>query len=191
MDKADSRDEYLNKVTIGERTLHNAKITLEEYNPNWPDLYEREAKRIKKALGNKVRQIQHVGSTSVPGLCAKPVIDILLLVDDSSDEPSYVPDLIAAGYTLRIREPDWFQHRTLKGPDTDINLHVFSNESSEAERMVCFCGWLRNNADDRQLYANIKRDLAQQTWKYVQNYADAKMEVVQTIMKRALLNKED
>ena len=182
----DSRDEYLNKVTIGERNLHNAKILLVEYDPNWIDLFEHEAKRIRKTLGDKAREIQHVGSTSVPGLCAKPIIDILLLVSDSSDEPAYVPDLEATGYILHIREPDWFQHRLFKGPDTNINLHVFSEGSPEAERMLRFRNWLRNHEDDRQLYANTKRELAQHIWKHVQDYADAKTEVVQDIMQRVL-----
>ena len=112
-------------------------------------------------------------------------------MNDSSNEPSYVPELIEAGYTLRIREPDWFQHRMFKSPDVDINLHVFSEGSPEAKRMLYFRDWLRNHKDDRLLYANAKRDLAQQTWKYVQDYADAKLEVIQTIMKRSLTNTED
>ncbi len=185
-DTAESRDEYLEKVTIGERKLYNAKILLVDYDPRWADLFEREAQRIGNILGNKACQIEHVGSTSVPGLCAKPIIDILLIVTDSSDEPAYVPELEAAGYTLRIREPECSQHRMFKGPDTDINLHVYSEGSSEGELLLRFRDWLRNHADDRQLYANTKRALAQRTWKYVQNYADAKTEVVQEILKRAL-----
>lgn len=184
--QSDNRDEYLEKVTIGERKPHNGKILLAKYDPNWAVLFEREAKRIKKILGDKAKQIQHVGSTSVPGLCAKPIIDILLIVADSSDEPAYVPDLEAAGYTLHIREPDWFQHRLFNGPDTDIHLHVFSEGSPEAERMLCFRDWLRTHAADRQLYANAKQELAQHTWKHVQDYADAKTEVVREIMQRAL-----
>ncbi|NMC11712.1 MAG: GrpB family protein [Chloroflexi bacterium] len=184
----DSRDDYLDKVTVGKRKLHDAKILLVDYDPYWAVLFEREAKRIRKTLGDKVKQIQHVGSTSVPGLCAKPIIDILLIVADSSDEPVYVPELEAAGYTLRIREPDWFQHRLFNGPDTDIHLHVFSEGSPEAERLLRFRDWLRTHADDRQLYADAKRVLAQKTWKYMQDYADAKTEVVQEILKHALID---
>jgi GrpB-like predicted nucleotidyltransferase (UPF0157 family) len=123
-----------------------------------------------------------VGSTSIPGLCAKPIIDILLAVADSSDEPSYVPDLETAGYTLRMREPDWFEHRLFKGPVTDINLHVFSAGASEIKRMLRFRDWLRTNDTDRENYARVKRDLAQQVWRNVQNYADAKTEVIEEIM---------
>jgi GrpB-like predicted nucleotidyltransferase (UPF0157 family) len=128
-------DEELQKVTVGKLKPHNATIHLEEYDPRWPELFKREAKRIRSALGDKVLRLEHVGSTSVPGLCAKPVIDILLVVKDSSDESAYVPALEKAGYLLRIREPEWFEHRLFKGPDTDINLHVFS---LGAEGLVAF-----------------------------------------------------
>lgn len=178
-------DEYLQRVTVGERKPHNAPITLAEYDPRWPGMFEREANRIRSTLGNKALRVEHVGSTSVPGLCAKPIIDILLVVADSSDEPSYVPILEAAGYTLRIREPEWFEHRLFKGPDTDINLHVFSPGASEIERLLRFRDWLRTNEADRDSYARTKRSLAQQIWQHVQNYADAKTSIVQEIMSRA------
>jgi GrpB-like predicted nucleotidyltransferase (UPF0157 family) len=126
-----------------------------------------------------------VGSTSVPDLPAKPVIDIVLEVPDSSAEPAYVPDLEDAGYVLRIREPDWFEHRLFKGPDTDINLHVFSGGCTETDRMVLFRDWLRGNDADRDLYARAKRELASREWKYMQQYADAKTAIVTDIMTRA------
>lgn len=178
-------DEYLQKVTVGELKPHNAPITLVAYDPRWPELFEREAKRIRSVLGNRVLRLEHVGSTSVPELCAKPIIDMLLVVADSSAEPSYVADLEAAGYMLRIREPDWFEHRMFKGPDTDINLHVFSEGTSEVERMLRFRDWLRANDTDRDNYARVKRKLAQHVWRNVQNYADAKTSIVQEIMDRA------
>lgn len=178
-------DERLREITIGELKPHNAPITLVEYNPSWPKLFEREAERIRSILGNKIVQLEHVGSTSVPGLCAKPIIDILLVVSDSSDETTYVSDLEDAGYILRIREPEWFEHRLFKGPNTDINLHVFSKGSSEVERMLRFRNWLRINHFDRERYASVKRTLAQRNWHHVQNYADAKDSIVQEIMERA------
>ncbi|WP_333651636.1 GrpB family protein [Lacrimispora sp.] len=181
---ASANDEYLQKVTVGGLKLHNAPITLIEYDPHWPELFNQESYRIQSILGCRVLQLEHVGSTSIPGLCAKPIIDILLAVADSSDEPSYVPALETAGYTLRIREPDWFEHRLFKGPDTDINLHVFSAGASEAKRMLRFRDWLRTNDTDRENYARVKRDLAQHVWRNVQNYADAKTEVIKEIMER-------
>jgi GrpB-like predicted nucleotidyltransferase (UPF0157 family) len=161
-------------------------VTLVPYDPEWPRLYEREAARIREALGDRLIRIEHTGSTSVPGLAAKPIIDITLVVADSADEASYVPQLERAGYVLRIREPDWFEHRLFKGPDTNTNIHTFSAGSPEIERMVAFRDWLRSNDDDRDLYERTKRDLASRDWQYVQHYADAKTEVVEAIMARAL-----
>ena len=165
--------------------MEGGRIILVEYDPAWPALFEREATRVRAVLGAQVRLLEHVGSTSVPGLMAKPIVDMLLAVPDSADEAAYVPPMDRAGYILRIREPDWHQHRLFKGPDTNINLHVFSEGSSEIERMLRFRDWLRSHLEDRDLYLSTKRELAQRTWKYTQNYADAKSEVVEQILARA------
>jgi GrpB-like predicted nucleotidyltransferase (UPF0157 family) len=178
-------DEELQKVTVGELTPHDAPIVLAAYDAEWPQLFAREAERIRAVLDARVLRVEHVGSTSVPGLAAKPIIDILLVVPDSADEPSYVPAMEAAGYVLRIREPDWFEHRLFKGPDTNINLHVFSAGAAEIDRMLRFRDRLRDSDTDREYYARTKRELAQRTWRHVQHYADAKTAVVQEIMSRA------
>src|SRR5262249_25835819 len=93
--------------------------------------------------------------------------------------------LEAEGSTLRIREPDWHEHRVLKGPDTNVNLHVFSDRCTEVERMLAFRDWLRAHAEDRYLYEAEKRRLAEKEWKYVQNYAHAEATVVQQILARS------
>jgi len=116
---------------------------------------------------------------------AKPIIDILLVVADSADEPSYVPALEAAGYVLRIRQPGWHQHRLFKGPDTNVHLHVFTQGSEEIRRTLLLRDSLRTNKADRELYTRTKRGLASKEWKYVQNYADAKSDVVKAILERA------
>lgn len=179
-------EEEIAAYTIGELQPLTEPIVIAEYDPAWPALFEREARRIRGILGDRVVQLEHVGSTSVPGLAAKPRIDILLVVPDSSDEASYVEALEAEGYVLRIREPEWYEHRVLKGPDTDVNLHVFSPGCVEIERMLRFRGWLRTHDEDRMLYERTKRELAAREWKYVQHYADAKTEVVEAIMARAI-----
>jgi GrpB-like predicted nucleotidyltransferase (UPF0157 family) len=179
-------DAEIAAYTVGELKAHDAPINIADYDAAWPTLFQREAQRIRDALGDGVMRIEHVGSTSVPGLAAKPLIDILLVVQDSSNEPMYLPALERRGYFLRIREPDWYQHRVLKGPDTNINLHVFSTGCVEIDRMLAFREWLRTHGDDRLLYEQTKRELASHTWKHVQNYADAKTKVVQEILGRAL-----
>jgi GrpB protein/Actinobacteria/chloroflexi VLRF1 release factor len=127
-----------------------------------------------------------VGSTSVPGLAAKPILDILLLVEDSSVEDTYAPALQATGYTFHLREPRWHEHRLFKAEEPKVNLHVFSAGSAEAFRMLAFRDWLRNHPDDRHLYEATKRQLAVRQWAHVQDYADAKSAVVDEILRRAL-----
>ena len=161
------------------------RIQVVDYDLEWPRLFQRESDRIRAVLGERVVQLEHVGSTSVPGLAAKPIIDILLVVPDSGDEPAYLPDLEAAGYSLVIREPEWHQHRVIKGPDTAVNLHVYSPGSPEIERYRLFRERLRSDPADRAHYQRVKRELAQRDWTYVQQYADAKTEVVEEIIARA------
>jgi GrpB-like predicted nucleotidyltransferase (UPF0157 family) len=180
-----STEDQLRAVTIGPLTPLSEPVVLADYDPAWPELFEREADRIGSALGARALEIEHVGSTSVPGLAAKPVIDIVLVVDDSAEEASYVPPLKAAGYVLRIREPDWYEHRVFKGPDANVNLHVFSRGCVEIDRMLAFRDRLRKNDSDRELYEHAKRELAAKEWTYVQDYADAKTEVVEAIIARA------
>ena len=160
-------------------------IFIADYDPRWPALFRREAERIQTALGARVLQIEHIGSTSVPSLAAKAIIDILLVVADSADESAYLSDLEAAGYTLRFREINWYQHRLLSGPDTDINLHVFSAGCPEIDRILLFRDWLRSDSADRDLYAHTKLTLAQQEWKHSQEYANAKTSIIEEILARA------
>ena len=178
-------DDEIAAARIGPPEVLDRPITLAEYDSGWPVLYEREAARIRAALADRALLIEHVGSTSVPGLAAKPHIDILLAVADSSDEASYVPALEDAGYVLHIREPGWHEHRAFTGLETDLNLHVFSEGCVEIERMLRFRDHLRRNKTDRLLYERTKRELAQRTWKYGQHYADAKTTIVEEILARA------
>ena len=178
-------EEEILAVTVGERKPFDSTIDLAPYDPAWPSLFARLEQTIRQALGDDVLLLEHVGSTSVPGLSAKPIIDMVLVVADSSDEPSYVPRLEEVGFGLRIREPDWHEHRMLKPADRKTHLHVFSAGCEEIERMLLFRDWLRNQPDDRLRYEEAKQELAARTWKYRQNYADAKTTVIEEIMARA------
>lgn len=181
-DDVQAYERDLSKIVIGGLRPLTGLVEIREYDPSWPALYEREAVRIRTALGDQVVRIAHLGSTSVPGLAAKPIIDIGLEVPDSGREETYVPKLVAAGYVLHGREPDWFEHRLFKGPDTDINLHVFSAGCEEFDRMILFRNRLRAHADDRERYAAAKRELALRRWTYMQQYADAKTAIVTEIL---------
>ena len=178
-------EQHLAEVTVGGAQPLAAPIELQDYDPEWPRVYAGEEARIRAALGNRAINVEHAGSTAVPGLAAKPIVDIVLEVTDSSDEAAYVPPLEAAGYVLRIREPDWYEHRMLKGLDPEVNLHVFSVGCVEVGRMLAFRDRLRSSAADRELYARAKRRLAARDWRYTQQYADAKTEIVREIMSRA------
>lgn len=161
------------------------RIRLDEYDPAWPGLFEREAARIRAVLGDRMVLLEHIGSTSVPGLAAKPIIDILLVVADPADEAAYVAPLERAGYRLRVREPDWHEHRLLTGPDTVINLHVHGPGSPEIDRNLRFRDHLRADPADRARYERAKRELAAQEWTYTQQYADAKTGIVEEILLRS------
>jgi GrpB-like predicted nucleotidyltransferase (UPF0157 family) len=183
--RKETSEEEILAYSVGPVKRHDAPVTLVDYDPEWPLLFAREEARIRGILGDRAILVEHTGSTSVPGLAAQPVIDIVLVVPDSSDEAAYVPDLEAGGYRLVIREPDWFEHRVFKGTDPNVNLHVFSPGCPEVERMLRFRDHLRRDAGDRRLYERTKRELAQRDWKYVQHYADAKGDVVEEILERA------
>lgn len=178
-------EDELRAVTVGEPQRLDGTITLAEYDPAWPAQFAVEADKIRGALGERALLLEHVGSTSVPGLAAKPILDILLVVANSADESAYVPALEQAGYVLRIREPNWYEHRLLRGIDPAVNLHVLSPDCAETERMLLMRDWLRTHPDDRELYERTKRQLALKTWQFVQNYADAKTAVVEDILARA------
>jgi GrpB-like predicted nucleotidyltransferase (UPF0157 family) len=120
-------------------------ILLVAYDLTWPDRFQHEAERIRRAIGQRALRIEHVGSTSVPGLPAKPIIDVLLVAADSAKETEYVAALEGASYKLRIRQPGWYEHRMFKGPENDVNLHVFSVGCPEVARMLAFKEWLRAN----------------------------------------------
>ena len=170
----------------GTPSVHNDTVYLAPYDPAWPAWYEAEAAKIRAALGERALMLEHVGSTSIPGIPAKPVLDVLLAVADSADEAAYVPALVAHGYRLHIREPDWEQHRLLKGQDPAVNLHVFTDGSHEIRRMIAFRDRCRTQPEERRLYEETKRALAGRVWRYVQHYANAKGEVVEAIIARAL-----
>ncbi len=187
-----SDDEYAAAI-IGELKPPSVKVVIEDYNLNWPAWYWTEQAAIRAALGLLTIRIEHTGSTSVPGLAAKSVIDMLLVVPDASNEAAYVPALEAVGYTLRSREPGWYEHRFLnrridEGAPHDVNLHVFPPElaAPEIERILAFRDWLRTHDEDRAYYERTKRGLAQHNWKYVHHYANAKSDVIEEILSRAL-----
>lgn len=171
---------------VGEVPRLQGRIEVAAYDSAWPRQFEREAAALRRVLGDRILELEHVGSTSVPGLAAKPILDIDLVVSDSTDEEAYVPALEAAGYVLTIREPHWHEHRMLRRSNPEVNLHVWSVGSPEAARHKIFRDWLRSHEDDRELYGSHKRAIAEQEFQYMHEYNNAKAEVIRQILARAL-----
>lgn len=147
----------------------------------WPGDFARLRDRIRTALGDRALDVRHVGSTSIPGLWAKPVIDVDLTVADSADEAAYLPRLEAAGFVLRVREPEWEQHRCLRGADPRANVHVWSPGAQEPARHLAFRQWLLDHEDVRGAYGDLKRGLAEQGFTDVMHYNNAKAALIYDI----------
>lgn len=154
--------------------------------PAWAQWYAAARDRIVAAPGERALAIEHVGSTSVPGLWAKPVIDINLTVADSGDESAWLPDLEAAGFELRVREPEWEEHRCLRGLNPRSNLHVFSPGAREPQRHRMFRDWLRGHPRDRDRYAAVKREVAGRGFSDVLLYNNEKAWVVYDLYEQIL-----
>jgi len=153
--------------------------------PAWTVRFDTVSERVRAALGERVLGLEHVGSTSVPGLWAKPVIDVDLIVASSADEDTWLPDLEAAGFVLRVREPGWEEHRLVRGEDPTSNVHVWSVGAKEPRKHAMFRDWLRTHDDDRALYADAKRAAAARGFTDVMQYNNEKAWVIYDIYEKA------
>jgi GrpB-like predicted nucleotidyltransferase (UPF0157 family) len=179
------REPELLAAIVGTAEELNGPVLLVPYKPHWPVDYGTIEARLRTELGPAALLVEHVGSTSVPELTAKPIIDILLAVADSAREANYMPALHRLGFELRLREPGWYEHRMLRLSVPRVNLHVFSAGCAELTRMIRFRDHLRDHPQDRLLYERTKVELASRSWKYMQAYADAKTAVISSILDRA------
>ena len=179
----DPIEERGREIIIGE--VEPQAIVVADYDPAWPGHFRREETKIRAALGEAALSVEHIGSTSVVGLAAKPIVDILLVVEDSGEEASYLPALEEAGYVLRVREPDFHEHRMFRTPEKDVHLHVYSAGSPEIDRYLLLRDRLRENGEERNLYVRTKLELARRDWPSMQHYAEAKTEVIEGIIARA------
>ncbi|MGY1711435.1 GrpB family protein [Geodermatophilus sp. SYSU D00758] len=181
-DREPITDEHLDRVTVGPRPAVPQRIVLVDPDPDWPRRFEGHRARIRAALGADARRVEHIGSTSVPGLRAKDRVDVLVAVADPED-PDVVARLEAAGYALHIREPG---HRCLvesRGPDA--NVHVWADDDPEVERCLLFRDRLRADPADRARYQARKEELARQPWTDVNYYAEAKGDLIEEVLARA------
>ena len=162
--------------------LEPRQVEIVDYDPQWPGRFETEKVLLADAFGDAAIRIEHIGSTAVPGLGAKPVIDILVSFSEIA-EPSILPVLEALGFELRVREPD---HLAFRRPDRSVNIHIYPDDNEEVDRYLLFRDRLRGNVADRELYEKTKRRLSEQVWPDVNHYANAKGPVVEEILSRAI-----
>lgn len=160
--------------------IEKRDLVLADYDPSWPSCYSSHEQRIATALGTDV-QVQHIGSTSVP-VAAKPILDILLTVEDITAEEDYLDQLLDVGYELRVREPG---HRMVRTPARDVHVHIHEVGDQEALDLVGFRDRLRAEPEVRDLYERTKRALIDQNWPDMNAYAEAKTGVIAEIKERA------
>lgn len=158
------------------------EVELHSYDHRWAGIYGDHRRRIQDALAAVDIEIEHIGSTAVPGLAAKPIIDILVTVDDITAEEDYLASLLAAGYELRVREPG---HRLVRTPARDAHVHVFEKADPAVDEYLLLRDHLRSDAEDRALYESTKRNLLDKQWEDMNDYAEAKTDVILAIKARA------
>lgn len=158
------------------------ELTLHPYDDRWPGVYLDHRRRIEGALGARAVLVEHIGSTSVPGLAAKPIVDVVVAVEDITAEEDHLEPLRAAGYVLRVREPG---HRLVRTPARDVHVHLYERDDPAVDEYLLLRDRLRTHADERELYERTKRDLLARRWDDTNAYADAKSEVIAAIKARA------
>ena len=176
----EDRDTYLDAVLIGGR--EPASIVIVDPDTTWPERFADLQRRVRQALPAQALSVEHIGSTSVPGLAAKPIVDMLLTVSSVDDEAAYVLAMERAGFVLRVREPG---HRMFRTPERDVHIHVYAPDDQAVADYLDLRDWLRTSESDRALYEATKRDLARREWTDMNHYADAKSDVIRAILDRA------
>ena len=162
------------------------QLEVVDYDPVWPRIFADHRDRLSAALGTAAVDVEHIGSTSVPGLAAKPIIDIVVTVDDITAEEDYFDALQGTGYTLRVREPG---HRLVRTPARDVHVHIYQSGAQAVVDYLLLRDRLRGDAGDRALYAQTKRGLIAQGFDDMNAYSDAKTEVIAGILARAAANR--
>jgi GrpB-like predicted nucleotidyltransferase (UPF0157 family) len=175
----DEPNAHLDRVLVGGRERRT--LILAEYDPAWPGRFAQEREKIARALGETARAIEHIGSTAVPGLAAKPIIDVMVVVADPDDENAFRAPLERAGYELRVREP---RHRMFRTPERDVHIHLWAEGSDDVARQLAFRDRLRASASDREAYARLKADLIGRAWEDMNHYAEAKGPFIESVLRR-------
>jgi GrpB-like predicted nucleotidyltransferase (UPF0157 family) len=163
---------------------------VKEYDPQWPELYKKEAEDIKNLLGDKITRIEHIGSTSIPGLASKPIIDIAIEVPTSEDAEAIIESLQTLGYPDaqegHNKDVSTERHLLRKGTPTQFHLSIcYKDKGSFLERQILFRDYLREHDEDRDAYTALKRDLIQKDPTGKGEYIENKTDFVMRILKKA------
>lgn len=160
-------------------------IEVVDYDDTWPNQFERWRQVLHVALGDVAVRIEHVGSTSVPGLAAKPIIDVQISVADLEAEAGYVPPIEAVGLQLRSRDEMHRYFRPFRGAPRDVHVHVCRATSTWEREHLFFRDHLRHRANARDAYSHTKRAAAARWADDGFAYTDAKIEVIKQIIAAA------
>ncbi|MCD6021194.1 MAG: peptidase [Actinomycetia bacterium] len=170
----------------GEAQGRTRSYAINDYDPAWLSRFESEARRIREALGDRAVRVEHVGSTSVPGLAAKPTVDIQVSVPSMIPRSAYTDPLVGLGYRWAL-DP-WSEEHEFFSRDEDgersFHVHVCNTGSEWERRHIVFRDWLRANPEDAAAYERLKRELASRHPRDTYSYAAAKTEFIQVILSR-------
>lgn len=163
---------------------------IQDYDPKWVEMYTEESEKIKDLLGDKILQIEHIGSTSIPGLAGKPIIDMAIVVPTSNDANNLVQPLINLGYIfdfdIHEKSGGTERHFLKKGTPTKFHLSVcYADRGSFLERQILFRNYLRNHSEARDQYAELKKDLLKQDPSGKNEYLNNKKDFVMSTLKKA------
>ena len=158
------------------------EIVLVEHDPAWTRRFSVLRELLVTALADVAIRVEHIGSTAVPGLAAKPIIDMQVAVPDPDQEEPLAAPLQRLGYEIRVREPGHRMFRTLA---RDVHVHVWRAGGTDERRHLLFRDWLRHTREDRQRYEEVKRSLSARPWEDMNEYAAAKTAVIAELLERA------
>jgi GrpB-like predicted nucleotidyltransferase (UPF0157 family) len=166
------------------------KLIVADYSPAWPGLFEEEKRLLETVVPAGVGVIEHVGSTSVPGLAAKPIIDIMIGLHDFSTVDALVPAIVALGYEYIPKYEDVMPYRRyfrrMLGEAHTHHIHMVATGTEFWDRHLLFRDYLRANPDASDRYASLKRMLAEREWNDMNDYAAAKTDFIRGIENEAM-----
>lgn len=162
-------------------------VKLVPYDPLWPQQYEAERCLLLEAIVEKILSIDHIGSTSVPGLGAKAIIDIIVGVEDKKNADEILEAIKPLGYihTSRGEDPNWFCCTCRIAGEVRFHLHLVKFDSDFHLKHIIFRDWLRVHQEDARRYYELKLDLAERYGHDMVIYANAKTDFIRSIVEKA------